>query len=163
MLAALSVSMFSCHVEEGDTITHKEFGLTLTLPKTMDKKNVEYADICFFDGRAEVFAQIFDREKLNSIEDGGLDLNPDITVEDYAERFVFWNEYKNVEIEVNESGNVATFFAYPPEEYFSNDVYYHVITRNYDFLYVVIMCCDKDVLDEYRASFIEWGNLITLE
>lgn len=160
--AAIIISLVSCNEDDSPFKTYKEYGLTYTLPKEMKVKNVEYADLCYFDGRAEVLISVFNRDLIGSADEGGLNLNPDISVDDYAERFIFWNDY-DTEFEFDEKRNVATFFATPPEEYASNDEYYHVITRNHDYIYVVIMCCDSDIMDEYREKFIEWGNSVSVD
>ena len=158
LLITMIISATACGEDDSPNVTHKELGLTFTLPKTMIKKNVEYADLCYFDGKVEFFVSVFHRDKLASNEEGGLNLNPNISVDDYAERFIFWNEYE-VEFQFDEELNIATFFADAPAEY--GDSYYHVITRNDDYLYVVIICCDTELMEGYKDTFIEWGKTIS--
>ncbi len=138
---------------------YSDLGLTFALPKDMDSKKVNYAPICFSKDDVYFFANVFDKIQLEE-----MDVDPEITVERYTEKFILLNGY-DAEYVYDAATNVATFGVEYNNELVEGDYqyYYHYITRGKECLYVVIMSCDVENAATYKSVFEEWASFISVK
>ncbi len=141
----------------GEMKKYSENGLNFSLPKDMEKLNVNYADIAYGnDELAEFFVYFYSRDSLLT----ALALEKDATVKEYADRFVGMNGYTDVEENYDEANKVIVLKYVYEEE---SSYYCDYITRNESALFHVTMCCRADLKDKYDPIFEEWMKHISID
>ena len=150
LLSAVLVSALSCKEKSNE---RSELGLHFTLLADMEKREVSYADICYTNIDVELFVNVFTREELDDPQ--YLDLNEDITVEDFANTFIINNEY-DAEYQYDPERGASFFDTVVSDEY-NESYYYFTFMRNYDFFYVIGMECDLDKREMYSETFKTWS------
>jgi ABC-type glycerol-3-phosphate transport system substrate-binding protein len=155
LLLAAVVCSASCG-ESDDVTFYSDEVWSFTLPKDMKKMNVTTTAICYGNGEAVFFAEVFSRDEILT----ELFIDKDVSIDEYADILIELNEYTEVEKKLIPERNAAIIkYAYEPE-----DKYYGLdfVTRNYDLLYTVTMSCDYELKDKYEELFEEWVEKIVI-
>lgn len=160
LVFCLAVSSVSCGadstLDENGNRLYSEFGFFYRLPIDMDKKSVPYASILHSNTEATFMMTHLDREGLEENE-----IDPDIKITRYADKFILLNHYDGTEYNYDEeSGKVDFFVEKTFEEEEETVLYYHVLLRNEYVVYIVTMHCDISLKDKYAPIFSEWGSYI---
>jgi hypothetical protein len=159
LISVLLLSLCSCTENDGYK-TYTEGKITLRLPETLTKKNVQYADVYYSDQDMYVMLYAFS----NSYIKEELGLYEKITVTDYVNLYASWNGYSGNYV-YNEERDAAQFDEVTS---FSNDYsssyeyeYYLFIRRDAG-IYVVLMGCDADKKEVYKPIFEYIDTTVTV-
>lgn len=163
ILLALTLvfSLASCGDSNEYFNEYNENGLNFTLPKYMKELEVKYADLAYGtldESGLEFMIYFYSRDELMS----KLYMDMDTTVEKYADWFVQFNEYENVEVEYDEEAcSIVLRYVYEngAERYF----FYDYIVRNEYMLYHVTMSCNPEYRETYEPAFDDWASRISLD
>ncbi len=131
-------------------------GLNFKIYDDMRKLMVSWADACYRNDDVTFFINAFTKEELNDPE--GIDLREDITVPEYTEAFIVFNEYDtkyNAQYAYDSDLNLATFGIHVDGMYC-----FFAITRNTNVLYVVGMECTEEKENTYKPVFEEWARIM---
>ena len=156
-LITLIISCVFAYVSCGSGMKkYSENGLNFSLPRDMEKLNVNYADLCYGnDDFTQFFVYFYPKDSLLT----DLALEKEATVKEYADWFIGINGYTGIEENYDEANKVIVLKYVYEEE---NDYYCDYITRNEHALFHVTMCCKAELKDKYDPMFDEWMKYISL-
>lgn len=163
-LISLIMSAVSCDdgVDENGNIKYSEYGFNYRLPEEMDKKTVSYAAILHSNREATFMVSYLDSEGFTEEE-----IDPDIKIDRYADKFLRFNDYDGVTYNYDEEQRKVDFFAEKTfdegKETEETVLYYHILIRNDYVIYIVTMYCDVSLSEKYRPIFEEWGSYIYVQ
>jgi hypothetical protein len=158
LIFSMLISLVACFGDDSDTNSYSEAGLAFTLPKDMERLSVssDYADVAFGNVEgAEFFIYYYSRDELLTRL---YFANKDATSLEYAEWFTNLWSYPDVRRDYDEENNVVI------QSYvYEGDFYTDYITRNYEVLFHVTMCCDVSLREKYEPIFEEWMATIYID
>jgi hypothetical protein len=145
-------------------------GLNFRLPSEFRKFNVSGADILYSTPDVDFEVQVMSKEKFesDSVEDGGLGLNFNMTVREYTEFLMDLNEWcdpsKEEQYRYDETRDAATFYIFwtPDLELFPYSYYYFTVMKSEVAFYVTIFTCLEEKYPEYEEKFRAWSTYINI-
>ena len=160
-LVLVTVSLiFSISSCGGEMKSYSVAGLNFKLPESMEKLEVNWADVCYgernnIEENPQFFIYYYSRDELLT----EIYLGKDVTVSEYATWFINANGYTDVEKNLNEDGtSISLKYIYEEESTF----YFDYIVRNEAVLAHVTMCCNAPYREKYEPIFTEWMGYIRL-
>ena len=141
-----------------------EYGLHFYIPEGFEYLKTTVAEHYYTDANgATVYFSQYDAEQL---EEMGVD--PDITVRNYVDMFMAWNNIPMNSYTFDEERNVGTVeivsdFGAGAETGMPAEYFRFQMMRGSVFFYVITASCPDGMQDLYKATFDEWFDYIYVE
>ena len=156
IIASLVFVVTSCDKDDG---VYHVYGLHFDIGEGYQSIKVPYAENCYTNGEAYFFFHVYSGQGIEE----ELGYAADISVEDYTKKFALLNGRDPYDYEYDKERDVSVLhyvYEYDPndEEMGQNDpeLFYHMIMRGTEHLYIVTMSCAADKSDVYEPKFREW-------
>ena len=161
ILVLLILASFTACTESDGYKTYTEGKITLRLPETLTKKNVQYADVYYSSSDMYVMLYAFSNDYIK----GELELYENITVQDYVNLYASWNGYSGY-YEYDEERRCAQFdevTSFTSEYSTSYEYEYYLFFRRDAGIYVVLMGCDADKREMCEPIFEYIDSTVVVE
>ena len=155
--SSLLCLLSSCNDEE-EIDGYYVYGLHFDIGDGYNAIKVPYAENCYTNGESFFFFQVYSGEGLEN-----LGYAADISVKHYTQQFCLLNSLDPYDYEYDAERDVAVLDYV--HEYDKNDegtahleseLYYHMIMRGSEHLYIITMSCELSLRDTYEPIFKGW-------
>ena len=160
LIIASSLSVITSCKDKGE---YYVYGLHFNIGEGYQSIKVPYAENCYTNGEAYFFFHVYSAQGIEE----ELGYPGDISVEDYTKKFALLNGRDPYDYDYDKERDVSVIhYVY---EYDSTDeemgdnppeLYYHMIMRGSEHLYIVTMSCESSMSEVYEPQFKEWIKTI---